>query len=58
MLSARAVKPTRSQKRHVTTLRSSRGGASGSSGVAQPEQKLASSAFSRLQFGQNFTPGE
>ena len=55
--SARAVKPTRSQKRQVTTLRSSRGGASASSDVAHHEQKRASSAFSRPQLGQIFTRG-
>jgi hypothetical protein len=55
--SARAVKPTRSQKRHVTTFRSSRAAVGAANAVPQAEQKRASAAFSRPQLGQIFTRG-
>ena len=52
-----AVEPTRSQKRMVTTLRDSRAGSVGSSGVPHALQKRASSAFSRPQLGHSAMRG-
>ena len=55
--SPRAVEPTRSQKRTVTTLRCSRAGSARTSSAPHDMQKRASGGFSTLQLRQTGTTG-